>query len=88
MIDQKDKQTLSIPGVPKRRGRPPLPPGQAKTGAQRMADYRQRHKIVTVTLNEESSELVASALSAATVCRMLPKKDRDVLASLLQKIKG
>lgn len=86
MIDRKDKQTLSIPGVPKRRGRPPLLPGQAKTGAERTADYRKRHKIVTVTLNAESVELFSAALSAATVCRMLPKKDREALASLLQKI--
>lgn len=86
MIDPKDFLTASIPGLPAKRGRPPLPPGVAKTPAQRTAEYRARKGIVTVTLNAESVGLLSAALSAAVVCRMLPRKDREALSSLLQKI--
>lgn len=37
---RRDSQTMELPGVLKRRGRPSA--GKAKTAAQRMREYRQR----------------------------------------------
>lgn len=40
MARKDDGHTLELPGVPKRRGRPPT--GKAKSNAQRQAAYRAR----------------------------------------------
>jgi len=37
---RRDAQTMELPGIPKRRGRPAT--GKAKTAAQRMREYRRR----------------------------------------------
>lgn len=39
-----DASTLTLPGVPAKRGRPPT--GRALSGAQRQSKYRQSHKPV------------------------------------------
>lgn len=88
MIDPKDSLTASIPGLPAKRGRPPLPPGVAKTPAQRTAEYRARKGIVTVTLTADSAALLVTALRAAESCRMLRREDKAVFSSLLQKLAG
>lgn len=41
-MTRKDDVTQELPGVPRRRGRPPT--GTAKSGASRQAAYRQRLK--------------------------------------------
>lgn len=37
---------LTLPGIPKRRGRPPT--GKAKSPAERMREYRERQKAVDI----------------------------------------
>lgn len=88
MKDSSDKFTSSLPGVPKRRGRPPLPPGQAKTDAQRAAAYRARKGLVSVSLDIDSMVGVVAALQAAVDCPMLKKEDRAALAVMLRKFEG
>lgn len=81
-------ESLPLPGVPARRGRPPLPPGQAKSGKKRTAEYRQRHGIKSFALDAAALAALAPALLAAAACPMLKKADRAAIASLSQKISG
>lgn len=79
---------LPLPGVPKKRGRPPLPPGQAKTQAQRQREYRARKGITAFEVPADMLITSIAALQAAVVCRMLKREDRDALALLLAKLGG
>lgn len=81
-------ESLPLPGVPARRGRPPLPPGQAKSGKKRTAEYRQRHGIKSFALDAAALAALTPALLAAAACPMLKKSDRAAIASLSQKISG
>lgn len=59
----KDSSTLELPGVPKRRGRPPS--GKALSGASRMAAYRARLAAAGLeTLTLDLDQQVACALRA------------------------
>jgi phage-related tail fiber protein len=59
----KDAVTLELPGVPKRRGRPPT--GKAQSGASRMAAYRARLAAAGLeTLTLDVDQEVACALRA------------------------
>lgn len=85
MKQEADKFTTEIPGLPKKRGRPPLPPGQAKTPAQRTEAYRARKGLVSVSLDVDSAVALVAALQAAVDCPMLKKEDRAAMAVLLSK---
>lgn len=90
MQQAEDKFTLALPlpGVPKKRGRPPLPPGQAKTQVQRQREYRARNGITSIEISADLLITSVAALQAAVECRMLKSEDRAVLASLLAKFGG
>lgn len=62
MIDANDKATVDLIGdAPKRRGRPAT--GKAKSGAERMREYRSRSSLRVVMAQE--SELSDAELFAA-----------------------
>lgn len=90
MQQAEDKFTLALPlpGVPKKRGRPPLPPGQAKTHAQRQREYRARKGITSIDIPADLLITSIAALQAGVECRMLKSEDRAVLAALLAKLGG
>jgi hypothetical protein len=65
---RKDDLTAELPGVPKRRGRPPT--GKAKDGAARMAAYRKRKKA-------EGLEAVTAFLDAEVAASLRSYVDRQ-----------
>lgn len=74
---RKDDRTAELPGVPKRRGRPPT--GKAKSGSDRQREYRERQRAtgleeVTAFLDAE----VADALRAYVTRQNADKADDTI----------
>lgn len=58
--DKAARLTAELPGIKRGRGRPPLP--DAKTPAQRQAEYRERQRQAIDSLADSVSELSENAL--------------------------
>jgi hypothetical protein len=59
-VSRNDKRTTDLPGMPKKRGRPPT--GRAKSTAQRVAEHRARQAAVqpvSVPLHIDQLSMVA-----------------------------
>lgn len=76
-MTRKDDVTMELPGVVKRRGRPPT--GKASSGASRMAAYRARLAAAGLeTLTVEVDREVADALRAYVERKKSDSEDMTV----------
>lgn len=77
MKQAQDNQTVELPGLAKRRGRPPT--GSAMTPAGRMRKYREQHDLVTLSV-----ELPAHLVEQFNeFLRFKGKTKNEVIAALL-----
>ena len=80
-IHAEDKKTGSLPGVPKRRGRPLT--GSAKTAAQRQAESRRRRQQEGNGIRQVSASV---STSAALALARLAKHQGMTKAQVLERL--
>lgn len=86
MKDQHDTQTQDlIPAAPRKRGRPAT--GQAKSGAERQAEYLARKKSETVTVTFNRGDIPALKLLLANPSSDLGL-DQETLDRLVSTVFG